>query len=118
MIELVHALADMGVPLYGITNFSHEFWPRFAATEPAFVRFADIIVSGEEKLMKPDPAIFALARRRFPVDPARALFVDDRADNVAAAEAAGFRGHCFNGRAALDVELGRLGMPPAPISGR
>ena len=73
MIELVHALADKGVPLYGITNFSHEFWPRFVSTEPAFARFRDIIVSGEERMVKPDPAIFALAKRRFPVDPARAL---------------------------------------------
>ncbi|WP_339703983.1 HAD family phosphatase [uncultured Sphingosinicella sp.] len=110
MIELVHALADQGVPLYGITNFSHEFWPRFASTEPAFARFHDIIVSGEERLVKPDPAIFALAKRRFPVDPARALFIDDRDDNIAAAEAAGYRGHVFTSADRARAALTALGL--------
>jgi 2-haloacid dehalogenase len=110
MLELAEALADAGVPLYGITNFSAEFWPRFTATAPIFARFDDIIVSGEERIVKPDPAIFDLARSRFPVEPARALFVDDRADNVAAAEAAGYRGHHFRGRGGLDLALRMLGV--------
>lgn len=110
MIDLVHALADAGVPLYGITNFSAEFWPRFTATEPAFERFRDIIVSGTERLVKPNPEIFALARRRFPVEPSRALFIDDRDDNVAAAEAAGYRGHVFAGEAGARAALKGLGI--------
>lgn len=118
MIELAGALADRGMPLYAITNFSHEFWPRFAVTAPIFTRFEDIIVSGEEFLVKPDPAIFELARRRFHVEPSRALFVDDRAENVAAAMAAGYRGHQFGGRNALDAELAALGVTlPAFIAG-
>jgi len=106
MLDLVHALADAGVPLFGITNFSAEFWPRFAAAEPVFGRFADVIVSGEERMVKPDPAIFALARNRFPVAPARTLFVDDRLENVRAAEAAGYLGHHFTNAAALRARLG------------
>ena len=106
MIELAHELADAGLPLYGITNFSAEFWPRFAAREPVFRRFRDVIVSGEHRVVKPDPAIFALARQRFPVAPGRALFVDDRPENVAAAEAAGYLGHHFTNAAALRARLG------------
>lgn len=106
MIELVDELADAGVPLFGITNFSAEFWPRFTAAEPVFARFADVIVSGEHRMVKPDPAIFDLARRRFPVAPGRALFVDDRFENVAAAEAAGYLGHQFTDAAALRARLG------------
>jgi 2-haloacid dehalogenase len=106
MIELVNQLANAGVPLFGITNFSAEFWPRFTAAEPVFARFADIIVSGEHGVVKPDPAIFALARQRFPVAPARALFVDDRLENVQAAQAAGYQGHLFTGADALRARLG------------
>lgn len=95
MIELVDELAAAGVPLYAITNFSHEFWPRFRATTPVFRHFCDVVVSGDERLVKPGPQIFELAQRRFGLGQGEALFIDDRADNIAAAEAAGFVGHHF-----------------------
>lgn len=110
MIELVDDLAVAGVPLYAITNFSHEFWPRFTATAPVFRHFRDIVVSGDERLVKPDPAIFALASARFGIRPGEALFIDDRADNVAASEAAGFVGHVFDGEARLRSRLRGLGL--------
>lgn len=105
MIGLVDELAAAGVPLYAITNFSHEFWPRFMATAPVFRHFRNIVVSGDERLVKPDPAIFALAAARFGIGPGDALFIDDRADNVAASEAAGFVGHVFDGVAPLRARL-------------
>lgn len=112
MPELALALADAGIPLYAITNFSAEFWAMFRPTAPLFDRFADVIVSGEERLVKPDPAIFALAQARFGLGPGDALFVDDQPANVAAAEAAGWIGHRFTGRAGLEAELSRLGLLP------
>jgi 2-haloacid dehalogenase len=64
----------------------------FRPTQPIFDRFRDIIVSGTEKLIKPDPAIYRLAIERFGIDPAGALFIDDVAANVAGAEAVGIAG--------------------------
>lgn len=94
--ELVAELDSAGVPLYGITNFSADFWPDFHAREHAFFsRFRDIVVSGAVRLLKPDPAIYFLALDRFGLQPADALFVDDRAINVEAAEALGIRSHLF-----------------------
>lgn len=110
MIELVEALAQTSLPLYAITNFSHEFWPRFRATAPVFDHFRDVIVSGEERLAKPDPRIFALAMERFGLTPGTALFVDDRADNIAAAEAAGLIGHLFVGADDLRARLRAFGI--------
>jgi 2-haloacid dehalogenase len=104
-LELVERLDAAGVPLFAITNFGHEFWAGFRPTQPIFDRFRDIIVSGTEKLMKPDPAIFALAIERFGIDPAGALFVDDVAENVAAAEEAGIAGHLFKDATALERDL-------------
>lgn len=93
---IVDRLAELGVPLYAITNFSADFWPPFHARERAFFdRFADIVVSGEVKLLKPDPAIYFLALDRFRLRPQDALFVDDRLINVEAAEAIGLRAHLF-----------------------
>ena len=99
MLELVAELDDAGIPLFAITNFSAEFWPRFAATAPVFERFRDIVVSGVEKLTKPGPEIYALALDRFGLAAGEAVFIDDRADNVAAADRAGLIGHVFEGEA-------------------
>lgn len=104
-LELVERLDAAGVPLFAITNFGHEFWEVFRPTQPIFDRFQGIIVSGTEKMMKPDPAIYRLAIERFGVDPAGALFIDDVAANVAGAESVGIAGHLFVDAAALEREL-------------
>jgi 2-haloacid dehalogenase len=111
MADLVADLDAAGVPLYAITNFSHEFWPPFRAREAAlFDRFRDILVSGEVKLIKPDPAIYALALARFGLTPGEGLFVDDRAENIAAGERAGFPGHLFRDAGALRGALKDYGL--------
>lgn len=104
-LELVERLDAAGVPLFAITNFGHEFWEAFRPTQPVFDRFRDIVVSGTEKLMKPEPAIYALAIERFGIDPAGALFIDDVAANIAGAELAGIAGHRFVDAATLEREL-------------
>ena len=110
MAELLDALAAQ-LPLFAITNFSQELYPEFAAAYPIMNRFRDVVVSGAERLVKPDPRIFALAIQRFGIEPASSLFIDDRADNVAAAAAAGFRVHQFIDAPALRAELARYGLP-------
>ena len=109
--EIVAALDAAGVPLFALTNFSAEFWPPFRAPNAAlFDRFRDILVSGEEKMVKPDPAIFALAMTRFGLAPGEALFVDDRPENVAAGEAAGLIGHVFRDAPTLRADLVARGL--------
>ncbi len=106
MPDLVAELAEAGVPLYAITNFSHEFWLPFVAREAAlFAPFRDIVVSGDEKLIKPDPAIYRLALDRFGLRAEEALFVDDVPANIAGAQSVGMRGHLFTDAAALRAEL-------------
>ncbi len=112
MPELVAEIDAAGVPLYAITNFSGEFFAAFRAQEAAlFDRFRDIVVSGDERLMKPDPAIYRLALDRFGLSAGEAVFVDDRADNVAAAEAVGMTGVVFTGAEPLRARLKALGLP-------
>ena len=62
--------------------------------------------------MKPDAAIYRLARERFGLEPGQALFVDDRPENVAGAQAVGIRGHLFVGAGALRAELVEVGLLP------
>jgi 2-haloacid dehalogenase len=108
--EIVEELAAHGVPLFAITNFGAEFWDGFRPTQPIFDHFRDIIVSGAEKMVKPDPAIYQLALSRFGLSPDEAMFVDDNLLNVVAAKRNGFVGHHFTDAATLRVRLVELGL--------
>ena len=103
---LVEALDARGVPLFAITNFSADFWPPFHERERAFFgRFRDIVVSGAEKLLKPDPAIYYLALDRFGLRPDEALFIDDRLINVEGALAVGMHAQLFTDAESLRLRL-------------
>jgi 2-haloacid dehalogenase len=108
--EIVEELAARGVPLFAITNFGAEFWDQFRPTQPIFDHFRDIIVSGVEKLVKPDAAIYQLALSRFGLAPCEAIFIDDSLPNVEAARENGFVGHHFADAAALRKTLTKLGL--------
>ena len=109
-LEIVSELAELGVPLFAITNFGAEFWDIFRPTQPIFDHFGDIIVSGVEKMVKPDPAIYALALRRFGLQPGEAIFIDDNLDNILSARANGFAAHHFKDAKSLRIELNDLGL--------
>jgi 2-haloacid dehalogenase len=111
MAEIVRDLDSRGVPLFAITNFSGEFFRAFVPLHPdIFGRFRDIVVSGDEKLIKPDPAIYALALRRFGLEGPDAVFIDDSAKNVAAADDAGIHGLLFTDSETLRADLAGLGL--------
>ena len=108
--DFVRELAGNGVPLYAITNFAAPFWADFRPTEPLLGLFRDIVVSGIEKIAKPDPAIFDLAARRFGYPPEEMLFIDDNAANIAAARALGWNVHHFTGADNLGRDLTGRGL--------
>lgn len=118
MPALVDELHTTGVPLYAITNFSHEFFPPFRAREAAmFDRFRGIVVSGDEKLVKPDAAIYRLALDRFGLRADEAVFIDDSEANVAGAAAVGLHALHFTDETTLReqlVELELLSSSPRP----
>jgi 2-haloacid dehalogenase len=68
--------------------------------------FDGVVVSGHEGVIKPDPAIYRTLVERHGVDPTTAAFVDDRPENVAGAEAVGFRGILFTDAVSLRRDLG------------
>ena len=104
-VALVEALHARGVPLYAITNFGADLWQGFRPTLPVLARFRDIVVSGVEKIAKPDPAIYALAERRFGRAGPTMLFIDDSAANIASVRDSGWHGHLFTDPAALERDL-------------
>lgn len=108
--ELVERLDTQGMPMFAITNFGAEFWPTFAPRFPVLERFRDIVISGVERLAKPDPAIFALAEARFGLPGHAMLFVDDNAHNIAAARDCGWHAHHFLNAAGLEADLVNRGL--------
>jgi 2-haloacid dehalogenase len=109
--DLVERLAARGVPQFSITNFGADAFALFRPTFPILDHMIDIVVSGQERLVKPDPALFALSAARFGHDPAAMLFIDDNAANIAAARALGWQVHHFDDDAAkLEDHLVALGL--------
>jgi len=107
---LVERLAERGVPLYGLTNFGDEFWQMFRPTAPIFDLFDDIVVSGVEKLAKPDPRIYAILEARAGRSGAELFFTDDSPANVAAARARGWEAHVFTDARSLEAQLVTAGL--------
>lgn len=111
MHDLVEQLDSDGVPLFAITNFSHEFFPPFRAQWPGlFDRFRDIVVSGDEKLVKPNAAIYRLALDRFGLKAEQAVFIDDNEANISGARALGIRSILFKDAASTRAELADAGI--------
>ena len=108
--EIVRRLAGRGVPLYALTNFGAEFWAGFRPVQPIFDLFADVVVSGEERVAKPDPLIYQIAERRFGLPPHALFFTDDNPANVAAAAARGWRAHRVTDAPGLEAELAAHGL--------
>ncbi|MGE0846019.1 MAG: HAD family hydrolase [Flavobacteriaceae bacterium] len=108
-----HLLADLNahdVPCHAITNFSAELWPLTVAAHPILSWLDEVVVSGEEGLLKPDPEIFALLLERISRPAADCVFVDDLAANVDAAAALGFDAILFSGADDLRRDLARRGL--------
>jgi 2-haloacid dehalogenase len=68
--------------VYALTNWSNETWPYALEYFPFMHWFEGVLVSGDEKLIKPDPAIYELILSRYNIDRSTALFIDDNIKNI------------------------------------
>ena len=112
--ETVAILAELraaGVRVYALSNWSAETFPRARPRFPFLDWFDGIVISGEVKLVKPDPRIFSHLLETHGLAAHRTVFVDDSETNVAAAAELGMIAIRFEGAAALRRELRSLGLP-------
>ena len=108
MQELVEELKNRGYRLYGLTNWSAETFPLVKDNYPVFRLLDGIVVSGEEKIAKPDPGIFRILLQRYGLKPEECLFIDDNPKNVSTGESLGIRGLIFTSAAALKSRLAEV----------
>jgi len=91
--------------LYALTNWSHETFPVALELYDFLHLFEGILVSGEEKLLKPDKRIYELLMSRYKIDGRSALFIDDNPKNVKGAEDAGLNAIRFESPEQLALDL-------------
>ena len=116
---MIRYLKEQGYGVYILSNYPVEtadrHWPTFR-----FLPETDgHIISGYEKLAKPEEAIYRLLESRFGLDLSTCLFIDDRQINLDAASALGMHTLLFRSYPELQTELAkRLGvrLPPAPTT--
>lgn len=109
-VAVLQQLRDNGTRLLALTNWSRETFP-VALERYEFLRwFEGILVSGQEGLIKPDPAIFRLLISRFGIDVSRAIFIDDSLRNVNGAQQVGLRAIHFENAEKLQTDLRALGL--------
>lgn len=109
-VAVLENLHSQGHYLCALSNWSAETFP-IARTRHAFLkRFQTIVLSGEEKLIKPDPAIFHVLLRRIGRRAEECLFIDDAPANVQAARRLGFETMAFTSPEDLRLELIERGL--------
>jgi len=108
-IALVESLHAAGHTLYGLSNWSAEFFGRTRVKFPVFERFRHIVLSGEVHLVKPDPAIFHHLFTAIDRKPEELVFLDDNPANVTAARALGIETIHWVGAADAIPRLKTLG---------
>ena len=104
-VEILRELKNKGESIYALTNWSGETFP-IAEERFDFLQWFDgTLVSGVEKMAKPDPEIFHLLLKRYELRAEDCLFIDDSKTNIEAAARIGFETHQFKSAAGLRQEL-------------
>ena len=88
-VEILHELKKK-FKIYGLTNWSAETFPVALKRFEFLQLFDGIVVSGDEKLIKPGKEIFHLLLSRYNLNPKNCVFIDDNLKNVQAAANIGF----------------------------
>ena len=109
-LQILTELKDQGRELHALTNWSAETFPIARARFEFLDWFEHIVVSGEERVKKPDPRIFHILLERIGRAASECVFIDDGAANVAAANDLGFATIRFTSPEQLRRELTALGI--------
>ncbi|MBI3170552.1 MAG: HAD family phosphatase [Chloroflexi bacterium] len=107
-IEIVRKLKRAGWPLYLLSNFSSEKFELVKDKHDFLDLFDDMIISGEHKTIKPDPAIFHITLQRIGRQSNECLFIDDSLANIESAHELGFQTIHYQSPALLRADLKKL----------
>ncbi len=106
-VEALYQVKEM-YRVFGLTNWSAETLPLAYKRFPFFSEFEGVVVSGDEKLVKPDQRLFQILLDRYELNSEESLFIDDNLDNINAANRMGFATIHIHPEMSLMVELKRI----------
>jgi HAD superfamily hydrolase (TIGR01509 family) len=107
MVELAHRLSER-YRVYLLSNIGDLHWAHLSREYRLHAIGHGALPSYLAGVMKPHAGIYAEAERRFALEPAATVFVDDRADNIASARRRGWHGIVHSGYAATRGALQQL----------
>ena len=110
-IKILESLHAQGYPLYALTNWATETFFTYIRYNYAFLNlFKDIVISGVEHEIKPEPEIYKILLRRNKLDPKDCIFIDDKQENLIPAKNLGMATIKFASPKQLQDELKLLGI--------
>lgn len=115
-VAILGELRARGMPTYALSNWSAEMFPVARARYPFLGLFDGIVISGEERVAKPDSRLFRVLFERYRLDPRSTIFVDDMERNLVVAAEMGMLALQFTGPAALRADLRALGLLDGPAT--
>lgn len=110
-IAIRDELIAAGLKTYAITNFSWEKWGSMLGKWPFLEKFDGVVVSGVEKIVKPDQRIYEIFCARYGLAAQNCVFIDDNPANVEGAIKFGMQALRFTSPEQLRADLVELGLP-------
>jgi 2-haloacid dehalogenase len=109
-VEVLRAVRETGLPCYALTNMEAETYPLRLRRFPFLRWFDGTVVSGQEGVAKPDPAIFTRLLDRFGLMAKTTLMIDDTQENLYAASKLGMQTIQFRSSRELRTQLESAGL--------
>jgi 2-haloacid dehalogenase len=107
-VEIFLKIKSKGLPVYALTNWYAETFPHAKNRFSFLHEFDGIVVSGEEKVAKPDPRLFHILLERYQIAASTALYIDDYAKNIVTAKQLGLHAIHFHNAPQLRQALQEL----------
>ena len=110
-VAVLRKLEHSEYELFGLTNWSAETFPYAVKNYDFFSIFkGKIVVSGTEKLIKPNPEIWHVLLNRYQIKAEESVFIDDNFKNIEVAKSLGFICIHIKEDTDLEKELRDLGI--------
>jgi 2-haloacid dehalogenase len=107
-LVLLSNLQKAGYSTYGLSNWSAETFPPTKVVHPFFNTLTGTVISGEEKVCKPDLKIYQILLERYQLTPEECIFIDDRQENLEPAKRLGMETVLFQSAQQVREDLCRI----------
>jgi len=107
-VDILKKLKDKNYDCYVLSNWSAETFAGMIDDYTFLKLFDGLLISGEDKLMKPDSAIYELAKNRFNLNPEETVFIDDKQENIEAALALEFKTIHLTNPKNIEIEINKF----------